>query len=151
MIACAIAQLCWRFPVALFALACTVVAILRNARRQRRTGSTPTERQLWYLPACVVGFEGVGNLSFAMRCQFGLTSEQMVNDFLLSVSAMAVLMVVAVVVGTIGQSVASRTVRILPPPAAAASIASAVAALIFVVCLYARFGLRLVYTIAAIS
>jgi hypothetical protein len=141
-----LSQLCGRFPLALVMLACTAVAILRNARRQRAHHPTATERQLWYLPACMVGFEGVGNLASAMRCGFGSTSEQIVNDFLLAVSTMTLLMAVAVIVGTIGQSVASRTVRIMPPPGAAASIASAVAALVFVVCLYMRFGFRLVYT-----
>lgn len=109
-------QFHWRLPVTTVVIGLAVIVLV--VRRFQAWAQTAVRRQLWYLPLFIGGFEAVGVLSLAMQCSFGATPRQNTNNLLLTAGVVAIMVVVTLILGAIGQSMAGGQLRIAPPAGA---------------------------------
>jgi hypothetical protein len=118
---------------------------LKQGRARSHSQETSAERQLWFLPLFIAGFEGVGNLSQALQCHFGAPPQYGINNLLLATVSMVIMLAITLASGVAAQSLASFRMRLTPPAGAVAATVSVVTLWCFVAGIVAKSGMKLVY------
>jgi hypothetical protein len=131
-------QFHWRLPVTTLVIGITVLILI--ARRVRAAEQTAARRQLWYVPLFIGGFESVGVLSLAMQCSFGTTPRENINNLMLVAGSVAIMVVLTLALGAIGQSVSSGERRMMPPAGACGAAMSVIATWGFVLGIFHAVG-----------
>jgi hypothetical protein len=136
-------QFHWRLPMTTLVIGITVLILI--ARRVRPAEQTAARRQLWYVPLFIGGFESVGTVSLAMQCRLGATLQENTNNLMLVAGSVAIMIVVTLVLGAIGQSIAVGQRRVMPPAGACGAALSIIATCGLVLGIFHASGFRLAY------